>query len=173
MTAFDAGTGCPANPALDAPVTVCNLQVSCKDATAVLGSDCTVTITPNMIDNGSSDNICGIATRTVSPNIFGLADSGVQTVTLTVTNGSGIIRTCTSEVTIVPPPCPGGEDFNMTIAGAPSTPGSPQTFCTTDGLQALAIAATNNQGDPICIATGTFTSSSMGIIDAGDNNSYF
>ena len=173
LTAFDAGTGCPANPALNAPVTVCNLQVSCKDATAVLGSDCTVTITPNMIDNGSSDNICGIPTRTVSPNIFGLADSGVQTVTLTVTNGSGIIRTCTSEVTIVPPPCPGGEDFNMTIAGAPSTPGSPQIFCTTDGLQALAIAATNNQGDPICIATGTFTSNSMGIIDAGDNTATF
>ena len=78
----------------------------------------------------------------------------------------------------MPPPCPGGEDFNMTIAGAPSTPGSPQTICTSDGLQALAIAATSNQGDPICLATGTnlphsFTSNSMGIVDAGDNTATF
>ncbi|MFT4536698.1 MAG: hypothetical protein ACI9P5_004074 [Saprospiraceae bacterium] len=152
----------------------CDLIVSCKNATAAIGPDCTATITPDMINNGSSDeDDCEPLTFSVTPNSFGLGDLGSQTVTLTVINNDFDTLSCTATVTITPPPCPAPEDLMFTIAGSSSPSSSPQVICTNDGPQALAITATNNAGDPICLDNGTFTSVTMGVTNTGNNTGNF
>ncbi|MEX2597798.1 MAG: LamG domain-containing protein, partial [Salibacteraceae bacterium] len=56
-------------------------------------------ITPAMIDNGSTDN-CAIASLTLDTTDFTCADLGANTVTLTVTDTNGNTATCTTVVTV-------------------------------------------------------------------------
>ncbi len=63
-------------------------------------SNGTATITPAMINNGSSD-ACGIASMTVSPNTFNCSNLGANTVTLTVTDVNGNTQTGTAVVTVL------------------------------------------------------------------------
>ena len=72
---------------------------SCKDFTASIGSNGTVNITPDDIDDGSSDN-CSV-TRSLSQSSFTCADVGPNTVTLTVTDPASNSATCDATVTIV------------------------------------------------------------------------
>ena len=75
-------------------------MVMCQNYTAPLGANGTVTILPSDVNNGSWDS-CGIASMSVSPNLFDCDDLGPNTVTLTVTdmNGNSASETCT--VTVV------------------------------------------------------------------------
>src|SRR5690606_13170877 len=57
------------------------------------------TITPAMIDNGSSD-ACGIDTITISQTDFDCTHLGYNTITLTVTDLNGNTSTCTTVVTV-------------------------------------------------------------------------
>ncbi|TXC76051.1 choice-of-anchor tandem repeat GloVer-containing protein [Luteibaculum oceani] len=59
-----------------------------KDITLAIDGNGTLTITPEQIDNGSTDN-CEIASMSVSPNTFEENQLGENTVTLTVTDKSG------------------------------------------------------------------------------------
>ncbi len=59
----------------------------------------TVTITPEQIDNGSSD-VCGIAKLKVTPCVFTCSNIGNNTVTLTVTDVNGNVSTTTAVVTV-------------------------------------------------------------------------
>jgi len=59
----------------------------------------TGTVTPQDVDNGSSDN-CGIASMSVSPNTFNCSDAGTHTVTLTVTDIHGNSSSCDATVTV-------------------------------------------------------------------------
>jgi len=74
---------------------------NCQNFTAQLDNTGNVLITAADIDNGSSDN-CGIASMSVSPNLFSCADvgTGPHNVTLTVTDVNGNVSTCTSDVTV-------------------------------------------------------------------------
>ena len=72
---------------------------TCQDITIQLDASGNATITPAMIDNGSSDN-CGIGGISVSPNTFTCAEVGTNTVTLTVLDNAGNSTTCTSTVTV-------------------------------------------------------------------------
>jgi hypothetical protein len=77
----------------------------CKNITVPLDASGNATITASQVDNGSWDG-CGIASMTVSPSTFNCANAGLNTVTLTVTDNTGNVSTCTSTVTIaetVPP----------------------------------------------------------------------
>jgi hypothetical protein len=71
----------------------------CQDITIQLDAMGSASITAFDIDNGSSDN-CGIASLSASPNTFSCADIGPNTVTLTVTDGSGNSSSCTAIVTV-------------------------------------------------------------------------
>lgn len=74
---------------------------SCKNITVALSPAGTVTITPQMVDNGSSD-ACGIQSLTLNRTNFTCADIGPNNVTLTVTDRAGNVSTCTAVVTVAP-----------------------------------------------------------------------
>jgi hypothetical protein len=71
----------------------------CQDIDVSLDANGMATIAAAQIDNGSTDN-CGIANIEVSPSSFDCDDLGDQTVTLTVTDLSGNIGTCTATVSV-------------------------------------------------------------------------
>ena len=74
----------------------------CKNITATLTSSGSVTITANMLDNGSTDNK-GIVKKTISKNIFTCNDLGPNLVEFTVEDDYGNTSTCTATVTVVAP----------------------------------------------------------------------
>jgi hypothetical protein len=70
----------------------------CKNITANLGANGTVIVPPLDVNNGSTDN-CNF-NFSVAPASFTCANIGIQTVTLTATDGSGNTGTCTAKVTV-------------------------------------------------------------------------
>ena len=74
-------------------------DAQCKDITIYLDDSGEATITPEDIDNGSTDDI-GIALREVSPSDFGCSDLGSNVVILNVTDTSGNSAHCTATVTV-------------------------------------------------------------------------
>ena len=89
----------------------------CKNATLTADANCTVTVTPGDVDDGSYDPNGVTVTMEVSP--ASLTGTGSHTVTLTVTGYKGALSTCTATVTVVdatPPDltCPGNQTVNAT-----------------------------------------------------------
>ncbi|GJM63202.1 HYR domain-containing protein [Persicobacter diffluens] len=70
-----------------------------QNITVSLDASGSVTITPEAIDNGSSDN-CGIASMTLDNTTFDCTDIGAQTVILTVTDNNGNSESATATVTV-------------------------------------------------------------------------
>ncbi len=70
------------------------------DLTVSLNLGGTATITPAMVDGGSTDN-CGIASRTLDLTSFGCDQVGENTVTLTVTDAAGNTSTATATVVVL------------------------------------------------------------------------
>ncbi len=75
-------------------------QVKTKAFTVHLDENGQATITPQDVDDGSTDN-CGIASMSVSPDSFTCANLGENTVTLTVTDTSGNQASAQATVTVV------------------------------------------------------------------------
>ena len=72
----------------------------CKDFTAKLGSDGTITISPQDINDGSSDN-CSIQTYALDNDYFDCEDVGNSyTVTLTLQDAGGNSSSCSATVTV-------------------------------------------------------------------------
>lgn len=77
-------------------------EALCKDIDAYLDETGTVRITPEMIDNGSSDNSGIIDTMWVEPEVLRCVDVELETkVTLYVADPAGNINTCESAVTLL------------------------------------------------------------------------
>ncbi|MEY3367727.1 MAG: hypothetical protein RI973_882 [Bacteroidota bacterium] len=74
-------------------------KAQCKNATAYLGANGQVMISPSLVNNSSIDN-CGIAGLSLSNNSFDCSDLGPNTVTLTVTDASGNSKSCNATVTV-------------------------------------------------------------------------
>ncbi|NDF60069.1 MAG: T9SS C-terminal target domain-containing protein, partial [Crocinitomicaceae bacterium] len=70
-----------------------------KDLTVSLVNG-TYTLTPAVINNGTTDN-CGIKTMTVTPTVFNCSQIGTHTITFTVTDNSGNISTAISKLTVL------------------------------------------------------------------------
>ncbi len=169
-------------------VTTCNANVTvqdvtpptaiCQDITVQLDATGNVSITGAEIDFGSND-ACGIASLTVSPNAFTCAEVGLNTVTLTVTDVNGLVSTCTAQVTVEDNVGPVAlcQDItvqldgtgNATITGADIDGGStdacgiatlvaaPNAFtCTEVGANNVTLTVTDNNGNiSTCIAVVT------------------
>lgn len=74
----------------------------CQDINATLTSTGSVTITANMLDGGSTDNM-GIVKKTISKDTFTCNDLGPNLVDLTVEDDYGNKSTCTATVTVIAP----------------------------------------------------------------------
>jgi gliding motility-associated-like protein len=72
----------------------------CQDVTVFLNAIGSASIIVGDVDNGSSDN-CAISTMTISQSSFDCSHLGANTITLTVTDNSGNVSTCTSTVTVI------------------------------------------------------------------------
>ncbi len=73
----------------------------CQDITVALDPSGNVSITPEMIDNGSGD-ACGIDNIALSQTDFTCNNIGANTVTLIVTDNAGNTATCTATVNVQP-----------------------------------------------------------------------
>ncbi|MDT0559099.1 LamG-like jellyroll fold domain-containing protein, partial [Ichthyenterobacterium sp. W332] len=81
---------------------------NCQDLTVQLDNiSGTASITPNQINNGSTDN-CGIANLSLSKSMFDCTNIGSNIIILTVTDVGGNTDTCTANVTVVSPTISGG-----------------------------------------------------------------
>ncbi len=81
-------------PDVEAPV------AKAMDITLILPSSGPVFVTPQQVDNGSTDN-CGIVLRQLDVTAFGCANVGENPVTLTVTDAAGNTSTATAVVTVL------------------------------------------------------------------------
>lgn len=85
-----------------------------QDITVQLDVNGMASITPEMIDNGSSD-ICGIATLRLDIDSFDCSNVGENTVTLSVEDTHGNINTATAIVTIEDKVAPVAVAKNLTL----------------------------------------------------------
>jgi gliding motility-associated-like protein len=88
----------------------------CQNITVYLDGTGSATITGGDLDGGSSD-VCGAITTAVDISSFSCSDVGSNTVTLTVTDGSGNTDACAATVTVsdtISPTitCPGNQTEN-------------------------------------------------------------
>jgi Secretion system C-terminal sorting domain len=72
----------------------------CQNATIFLDAAGNATLSAAQIDNGSTDN-CGMVSISASQTTFTCANVGPNSVTLSVTDGSGNVSTCVAIVTVV------------------------------------------------------------------------
>ncbi|MEO0038852.1 MAG: hypothetical protein RIQ59_2063 [Bacteroidota bacterium] len=147
-----------------------------QNATVSLSAAGTASITAAQINNGSTDN-CSIASVTVSPSSFTCSNLGANTVTLTVTDANGNVKTGTATVTVLDTILPtvitqniavslnaagsasitaaqvnNGSTDNCTIA---SVTVSPSSFtCANVGPNTVTLTVTDSSGN---VKTGTAT----------------
>ncbi len=145
-----------------------------QNITVQLSNLGTASITGAQVNNGSSD-ACGIATLSVSPNTFTCTNTGANTVTLTVTDVNGNIKTGTAVVTVSDTVRPVVVTQNITVqlsslgaasitasqvnngssdaCGIATTTVSPSTFtCSNIGANTVTLTVTDNKGN---VKTGT------------------
>ncbi|MFN9597033.1 MAG: beta strand repeat-containing protein, partial [Bacteroidota bacterium] len=116
---------------------------SCQNLSINLNGSGTASITAAQINNGSSDN-CGISNMTVSPSSFTCANTGANTVTLTVTDLDGNTSTCTATVTV-------SDNSNPTITAPAAISATTNTGCTATGVS----LGTPTTGDNCTVASVT------------------
>uniref|UniRef100_UPI00248FCC6E HYR domain-containing protein n=1 Tax=Aquimarina aggregata TaxID=1642818 RepID=UPI00248FCC6E len=88
---------------------------SCKPISLVLDAFGNVNITPQDIDNGSSDT-CGSVSLSANKTTFDCTNLGINTVTLTVTDINGNSSTCDATVTILDDINPVAVCQNITVS---------------------------------------------------------
>ncbi|WP_276499474.1 cadherin-like beta sandwich domain-containing protein [Pontibacter litorisediminis] len=86
-----------------------------KDVTLYLGADGTVSLTPEQVNDNSSDN-CAVASLRLDQTLFDCSQVGQNTVTLTVTDASGNSARATATVTIRSNTAPVARARNITVA---------------------------------------------------------
>lgn len=112
--------------------------VKTKNITVYLNdNNSKVTITPEMIDNGSSDN-CGMKSIVVNPNMFECKNVGSNTVYLTVTDNNGNTSSASALVNVIDSQfpritCPADKQ-GITKPGACSIPSSSTPLGSPTGL---------------------------------------
>ena len=127
----------------------------CQDLTVFLDAAGNATITAGDVDNGSTDN-CGSAMLMASPTAFTCADSGANSVTLTVTDVSSNSATCIATVTVQDTASPIAVCQDITVILDPSGNAS-ITAADIDG------GSSDNCGSPDLNATPTgFTCADSG-----------
>jgi hypothetical protein len=109
----------------------------------------TVSITPDQIDNGSTD-ACGVASITLTPNSFTCANIGLNTVTLKVTDVNGNSNTATATVNVVGiiPTCSISATPSGTIIGSANTYAATNQMYLGYGRQSMSLLCTGSGSGP-------------------------
>jgi hypothetical protein len=153
---------------------------ACQDITVQLDINDLYNLSPEEIDNGSSDNCDQQLNLTVNPTQLTCLDIGIAIVTLTVTDNSGNSDTCNSNVTVtdnVAPTCISQDitvfldangtvsiDSNAVDGGSSDACGTlveitttPNTFnCANLGVNVVTMNLTDNSGNQSnCMANVT------------------
>jgi gliding motility-associated-like protein len=130
----------------------------CKDDTVYLDAIGNITITSVNVDGGSSDN-CSPITMTISDSSFNCTDTGINRVTLFVTDASGNVSLCTSTVTVLDTVLP-------TVACL-----SPTVYLDALGNASITVADIDNGSTDNCtIASRTISKSSFNCSNLGANS---
>lgn len=130
----------------------------CQNLTLNLDATGNVSISPEDLDGGSSDN-CGIVSISASQTAFGCSNVGGNTVTFTVVDGSGNASSCTSTVTVVDDIAPTAVCRNVTL-----------TLSSTGTGSVTAAQVDNGSSDNCGIATLSVSPSNFGCNNLGNNN---
>jgi len=109
----------------------------CKNITVNLSAAGAASIVGAAVNNGSND-ACGIATLSVSPNSFTCANVGGNAVTLTVTDTKGNVSTCGAVVTIQDATLPNAICQNITLQ------------LNASGVGSITAAQVNNGSNDAC-----------------------
>ncbi len=99
LTVTDVNGNVSSNTAVVTVKDIIPAVVITKNITIQLNASGSATIAAADVNNGSND-ACGIASMTVSPNVFSCANVGANTVTLTVTDVNGNVSSNTAVVTV-------------------------------------------------------------------------
>ena len=133
-----------------------------QNLTAYLGSNGTVSITPAMVNNGSSDN-CGTVSLGLTQTNFTCANLGSSPVTLTVTDASGNFRTATATITVLD-----------TIRPVVNVNNSIILYLGATGSASLTTAMVNNGSTDNCsIANLSLSQTSFTCANRGNNSVNF
>jgi thrombospondin-like protein/HYR domain-containing protein/type IX secretion system substrate protein len=116
-----------------------------------------LTLTPAMVDNGSTDNCNFILS--LSKTAFDCSDIGTQTVVLTATDGSGNTNTATAEITITAP-----DPYVVTSPGSTQM-GNITTFTTVDS--AIALTYSGNANGALVSISNNFVAGDQLALDGG------
>ncbi len=117
--------------------------VNTKDITVQLQPDGTVTITEDAVDDGSTD-ACGSLSFDTDITAFDSSDLGDNTVTLTVTDGSGNENSATALVTVIDIAAPTNDDLcNATLLAIGATSNG-------DAYSNIAASAQNLESGGTC-----------------------
>ncbi|CAM1354386.1 gliding motility-associated C-terminal domain-containing protein [Tenacibaculum insulae] len=142
-----------------------------QDITVQLDANGSATITPSQIDNGSSDN-CSIASMSLDITDFTCAVSGVNTVTLTVTDTAGNSVDATAEVTVEDVMAPTVVTQNITVqldvnGDATITPSQVDNGSSDNcGIAFMSLDVTSFTCSDLGVNTVTLT-----VVDTSTNNS--
>jgi hypothetical protein len=129
--------------------------VLCQNVTVQLDANGSGSITAQDVNNGSSD-ACGLSGVTLSQTSFGCADTGGNTVPLTVTDVNNNANTCTATVTVEDNIAPTAACLNTTVEIQP------------DGfyeLQQNDVYDAANSSDNCSIASVSFPATTFGCDD--------
>jgi len=131
----------------------------CQDITVVLDASGNATITPAMIDNGSTDNGT-IVNYSLDITSFDCDDIGVVEVELTVTDDGGNSTSCTADVTV--------EDNEAPVAGCENI----TIQLDSSGNATITASDVENGTTDNCLADVTFgiDISSFDCTDVGNNS---
>ncbi len=129
----------------------------CKPATVQLDASGQGTLAASAVNNGSND-ACGIASTSVSPNSFTCANVGANTVTLTVTDANNKTATCQTTVTVQDNVAPNAQCKPATVQ------------LDANGQATLAASAVNNGSNDACgIASTSVSPNSFSCANVGAN----
>ena len=143
----------------------------CQNVTVQLDGSGSASITAADIDNGSSDN-CAVAAISATPTSFTCANTGSNTVTLTVTDVNGNSSTCTGTVTVedTVPPAAICQDITVQLdgAGSSSITGADVDGGSTDNCSVASLSVTPSSFNCANVGTNTVT---LTVVDPSSNSS--
>lgn len=129
----------------------------CQNISLYLDASGNGTITANQINNGSSD-ACGISSLSLDKTSFNCSNVGVNTVVLTVTDGSGNSSTCSASVTVIDTVKPVANCQNISA------------YLNTSGVATITANQVNNGSSDACgISTLSLNKTSFNCSEVGSN----